>query len=187
MAIPEEEIKIESTEEGPVLASEESPEATPVIEKKIETATSDSPETVTLNKETMDEILFRLNKAEQDMKALLQVQDKNTSNKIEELRNQGKLVKSVKVRKVDGEFVIAYKTIKDEVYFRDGRLIEDQTVQLTYLNGEKRDLTLREWARLGDYATCEVLKESREASGQLFLKVKTEDGQEFDIDVNYVN
>jgi hypothetical protein len=87
-------------------------------------------DTVELKKTTLDALMKRLETLEKEQKQLLEVQDRRTKSKIEELRRAGKLVKNVKLRSLENKSVIGWKTIEDDVYFSDGRLIEKQTVEV---------------------------------------------------------
>lgn len=137
-------------------------------------------------------VMSRLATLENENRIRTLVDDKNTSNKIEELRRAGKLVKSVKVRQVNGRFVRAWKTVKDEVYKdQEGKLIENQIVGLYLMEEEGDDtyieMNLRQWAVVPAYIPCEITRESRESNGELYFTVRTNDGLEFQIGSTYVN
>lgn len=147
---------------------------------------------VTVTGEDWQVLMARLATLENENILRAKVDDKNTANRIEELRRSGKLVKSVKVRQVNGKFVRAWKTVKDEVYKdQDGKLIENQIVGL-YLMEEEGDDTyiempLRQWAVVAAYISCDIMRESRESNGDLYFTVVTREGQEFQIGATYVN
>jgi hypothetical protein len=144
-------------------------------------------DTVELRKTTLDALMKRLETLEKEQKQLLEVQDRRTKSKIEELRRAGKLVKNVKLRSVENKSVIGWKTIEDDVYFSDGRLIEKQTVEVWLDDGEKKHLSMRQWATIPTYSEYEVIKESKDSDGNIILTVRRGDGKELDVNVIYVN
>lgn len=152
--------------------------ATPAESKK---------DTVELKKTTLDALMKRLETLEKEQKQLLEVQDRRTKSKIEELRRAGKLVKNVKLRSLENKSVIGWKTIEDDVYFSDGRLIEKQTVEVWLEDGQKKLLSMRQWATIPTYSEYEVTKESKDADGNIILTVRRGDGKELDVNVIYVN
>lgn len=162
---------------------------TPVIPEVIAQPHSrkQDDETVTLSKDAFDEMMKRLKKVEDDALLRAQVDDRNTAAKIESLRKEGKIIKSVKVRKIDGKYVLRFKTLEDEVYISDGKLHEKQTVELTFDDESVRVLPMRQWAGISEYVPFDVISESRDQEGDLFFKVKNVEGKELEINVKYVN
>lgn len=179
---------IPSTEKELEKVTPPAPEVTPPPPPAAElVAETPVEEMVSVPKATLDALMTRVETVESDLRIRSQVDDKNTANKIEELRKQGKLLKSVKLRKFNGQYVLAYKTLKDEVYFKEGRLYEDQQVKIFLRDETSVETTLRHWATTAEYVPAEVLKESRDQDGNLLFTVKTKEGDEFEINVNYVN
>ena len=159
------------------------------IKKSVASAPAENgEEMITISKNALDSILTRLEKVEEDNTLRAKTDSKNTAIKIEELRRQGKLLKTVKLRTFHGKFVVKYDTIKNEVYFREGRLIENQIVGL-YFKGEERpeEVQLREWATQSEYVPLEVTRESKDGNGDVYLTVRTQEGEEFEVNVKYVN
>ena len=150
-------------------------------------AAESKKDTVELKKTTFDALMDRLNKLEEEQKQLLEVQDRRTKSKIEELRRAGKLVKNVKLRSLENKTVIGWKTLEDDVYFSDGRLIEKQTVEVWLEDGVKKQLSMRQWATLPTYNEYEVTKEAKDADGNFLLTVRRGDGKELEINAIYVN
>lgn len=145
--------------------------------------------TVVLSQEAFDAFIADFNKAKQDLKSVLAIQTKNDLNKIEEMRNAGKLVKSVKVRKISGKHVVGWKTLEDEVFMdsASGRLVERQTVRAFFEDGSNEQYSMRQWGTAPEYIPFEVVKESKDADGYLFFTVRNEEGKEFEINSIYVN
>lgn len=144
-------------------------------------------ETVTLSVEAFTEMMNRIAKLEADSKAILDTADKKQLSKIEEMRRSGKLVKDIKLRTIDDKIVIGWKTLEDEVYFADGKLIENQKIQVFFEDTSDKTLSMRQWAALPAYRSFEVIKEARAENGQIFYTVRREDGKELEIDQTYVN
>lgn len=144
-------------------------------------------DTVELKKTTLDALMERLSKLEQEQKELLAVQDRRTKSKIEELRRSGKLVKNVKLRSLENKMVVGWKTMEDEVYFSDGRLIEKQNIEAWLEDGTKKILSMRQWASLPTYNECEVVKESRDEDGNIILTIRGDEGKQLEVNVIYVN
>jgi hypothetical protein len=147
-----------------------------------------APGTVTLSQEAFDALMGRLTSLEKTSDLVLQVQDSNKIKKIEEMRREGKLVKSVKLRRMDGKLVLAWRTIENDVYKDEaGRYIEKQTLELTFEDDSKESVSLRKWASVAEYVPFEVIGENRNANGDIFFKVQGADGKELEIDINFVN
>lgn len=159
----------------------------------VETAPAQSSgETVVLTTEAFNELMNRLSRSEADVSALMSIQSKNDLNKIDEMRKAGKLVKSVKIRRVPTEdgpkYVIGWKTLQDEVFMSpEGRLIERQQVEIFFNDKTSKELTMRQWATLPEYMPFEVTRESKDGDGSTFFTVRNDEGQEFEINSIYVN
>jgi len=175
----------ETTPPAPVTTSAPAPVTTEEVAASAVKNTEE--ETVTVPKATMDALLTRLEKVEEETRLRALVDDKNTANKIDEMRKAGKLVKSMKVRKIEGKLVLAWKLIKDEVYFREGRLHEEQTMKIFYRDKSEQEMSLRQWATASEYVACEVLKVSTDRDGNEMAEVMTPDGDEFEVGIKYVN
>lgn len=142
---------------------------------------------VTLSTEAFNALMARLSSLEDTTKAMFDVQDKSKLLKIEQMRRDGKLVKDIKLRVLEGKVVVGWKTVQDEVYFADGKLIENQKVAVYLEDKTQKELSMRQWASLPAYQAFEVVKESRSENGQIFYTVRREDGRELEIDITYIN
>lgn len=145
------------------------------------------PKTVELSQETFEELMKSVAELKTLQDAMLAVEDKNKVIEIDRLRNNNQLVKRVKLREVNGLLVIGWRTVKNEVYMQDGRLIEDQVIEVWFEGGEKKEIRLREWAAMPVYKPFEVIKESRDTTGATYFTVKKDDGQELEIATSFVN
>lgn len=154
---------------------------------QVKTDTPKKDEEVTLSKAAFDEMMLRIAGLEKSQKEIESVQDQKQQDKIERMRREGKLVKDVKVRKVENQIVIGWKTLMDEVYFADGKLIENQKVEIWLEDGKKLELTQRQWASLPVYQKMEVKKESRDENGEISYTLLGSDGKELEISTKYIN
>lgn len=157
-------------------------QAEPVV-----TAPVVDPGNVTMSKEAFDALMERLKSVEDTQNLQLTILNKNDSNKIDEMRRAGKLVKSVKVRKIDGKWIIGWKTLENDVFMQEGRLIERQTLEVFFKDETKKVMNLREWAVTPAFVSCEVTAENKDAEGNLTFKVRSPEGEEFDIGLSFVN
>lgn len=149
------------------------------------------PESVTMSKEAFDALMERLNSIESTQALQMSVLNKNDANKIDEMRRAGKLVKSVKVRQIGGKFIIGWKTLENDVFMQEGRLIEKQTLEY-YLKDQtdkdkKNVINLREFAVTPQLVSCEVTAENKDAEGNLTFSVRAPDGEQFNIGLSFVN
>lgn len=142
---------------------------------------------VTLSSEAFNALMERISSLEETTKVMYDVQDKKALNKIDQMRRDGKLVKDIKLRVLDGKVVVGWKTLHDEVYFADGKLIENQKVELYLEDKTTKELSMRQWAALPMYQQFEVVKEARSENGQIFYTVRREDGKELEVDITYIN
>lgn len=177
-------VTVDSSKDNSSLPPEKEPEITPAVVSEGKRQSNDS---VVLSKEAFNELMNRLSKLEGDQKIILETADKRQISKIEEMRRQGKLVKDVKLRMVDDKIVVGWRTVEDEVYFADGKLIENQKVEVFFEDKTSKVLTMRQWAALPAYRSFEVVKESRAENGQIFYTVRREDGKELEVDQTYIN
>jgi hypothetical protein len=158
----------------------------PVQESK--PAAAAKTEMVTIPAADLAAVMQRIGALEESNKLFMQVQDKNKIAKIEELRRAGKLVKSVKIRKHAGKYVIAWETLQNEVYKDEqGRLIEKQTVKIFFDDGSDTDMTLRQWADASEYIPFEVTKESKNAEGDVFFTCVGPDGKTLELGASFIN
>jgi len=145
-------------------------------------------ETVTLSAEAFNALMKRLETLETTSALVLQVQDKNKIQKIEELRRAGKLIKSVKVRRYAGKYIVGWKMVEDEVYKdENGRLIERQIVRIFFDGGTALDMSMRQWASAPEYISFEVTKESKDSDGNLFFTCIAPDGKTLELNASFIN
>ena len=154
--------------------------------EKVETPVASDQ--VVLSTEAFNALMKRLGDLETTQQQMFSVQDKDKIGKIEAMRRAGKLVKSVKIRKYAGKYIIGWKTIQDEVYKDEqGRLVEKQTVELWYDDDTKSEMSMRQWANAPEYVAFEVTKESKDADGNLFFSCVAPDGKTIELNANFIN
>lgn len=163
-------------------------EMAPVKPAKASKATAPEEEMVSLPATEFAAVMARLASLEEKQGLLMQVQDKDKIQKIEDLRRSGKLVKSVKVRKYNGKYIIGWKTVQDEVYKdENGRLIEKQTLKIFFEDDTEQEMTMRQWASAPEYVAFEVKKESKNEDGDLFFTVLGPTGKELELNAVFIN
>ena len=147
-------------------------------------------EKVEVPKDVLQTLLNRVEKLENDNQILREVADKNRLGRVEEMRAQGKLVKSVNLNTFEGKIIVGWKKIKDDVYIdQQGRLHEEQIVGLIY-QGETevgKEMDMRSFGRLLVKVPAEVIEEGKDKEGNINFTVQTKDGREVKIDSKFVN
>lgn len=188
-----EEIETETAEPGSAVEESELPAGVipgpAPVTPPAPVAPKPAGDSVVLSAEAFQAFMAEFNQMKSDHTALMAIQNKNDLNKIDEMRRAGKLIKSVKVRKVNGKFIIGWKTLQDDVYFdtTTSRLVEVQRVEIYFEDKEKQELSMRQWAVLPEYVPFEVIGEMRDTEGNIYFRVKGDNGKEFEINSIYVN
>lgn len=145
-------------------------------------------ELVSVPKKTLDAVLKRLDTLEDDNKLLKSVADKGRMARVEALRAQGKLVKSVRIGKMGELFVIGWKLVKDDVHFdNEGKLVEEQTIRVFFEDKTSNDMNVRNFANSMDRIEGEVTSEGKDRDGNITLVVLLPDGKELSINQNFIN
>jgi len=149
---------------------------TPEIKKK---------ETVTIPKDTLDDLMARLKRVESaaDKSRLYNFDEKNkqTPNKI------------VKLKKIFNKIVISWDNMVQDVVEKNenGVWKEKQTIRLNLEGGESKDIPYVEFVKHAKVLFCEVISKTVENAGtpeeKTILKVVNEDGKEYNIDKTFVN
>jgi len=155
---------------------------------KDEPSSKERTETVAVPRNTLEKLLGRVEKLEKDNEVLKEVADKNKLAQVERQRSGGKLVKTVTVSQVNSQLVLGWSKVKDDVYFDEqGRLHEEQVVNIHFEGGDTREMDYRAFSRLRTPVKAEVVGESRDNEGHSNLKLQFADGKELEIDSKYVN
>lgn len=163
----------------------------PPLEQKAATQTLDKPkpvETVTIPKDAWDKVLADMAKLKENDELLREVADKGRLERIEGLRKQGKLIKSVNISGMNGKKILGWITLKNIVEFDfQGRLIEDQTVKLFFQDKSEMEMRLVSFNRNKTFTKGEVIAESKDMDGKVTYKVMFPDGETLEISENFVN
>lgn len=153
--------------------------------KKIEVDEDLLKKLIDINEKNAKEI-ERLSKRE---KILTEAADVKRLTKVEELRNQGKLVKEVNVAMIEDKYVIYSKRVKDEVYFNSkNELVENQLVEY-FFNKDEGSIQLPDnvFASRRKPVACEVIEEKKSRDGETTLVVQTPEGEELTIGLPFIN
>ena len=159
-----------------------------------ETSKVKSKKEVKVDSEILQKLMDKMEKQEQQIKDLEASADIGRLQRIQSARNQGKLVKRAKVNIYNGQYVLGWAKVKDDVYFDEqGKIHEEQTVQLTLDNGEGKEpkksdvMTYRTFSRLCQKEEGEVIKESKDADGQVSFVIQLANGREIELPIVFIN
>lgn len=145
---------------------------------------------IEVDPDVLQKVLDKVEKLEKENEIFREVVDKNRLTRVEELRSQGKLIKSVKLNMFDGKIIIGWKKVRDDVYLDEkSRLHEDQVVGLIF-EGEStvgKELDIRSFSRLITKMSAEVIEEGKDKDGNVNFTVQTKDGKTIKIDSKFVN
>lgn len=145
-------------------------------------------ETVTVSKAQFEQLLADMASMKKAQTELEGTASQDQIRKLDALRASGRLVKAVKIRKFNGKLVIGWQVIVDEVYMSpEGKLIEDQKLKLFFEDATTFDTSLIQFSRISLYESYEVVKESKNAMGEMLFTVQLADGKELEINSKFVN
>lgn len=144
-------------------------------------------ETVEVNVQDLRALIERVGQLEDQQKEILQTAPSDQIARIESLRRSGKLVKSVKLRSIDGQIALGWKIVKDDVYFEGSKLVEVQVIQVFFADGTSKEMNIRDFTRKASYDQYEVIREAKDNDGNITLTVITKDGREIMVGERFVN
>jgi len=165
-------------------------QAGPLDSKSNDPAKPKKGKVIEVDADTLQTVLDRVAKLEEDNKILREAADQKRLGRVEDMRLQGKLVKTVKLNTIDGQVIVGWKTVKDDVYFdAEGRLHETQIYEIYFFDKtvEPRQVDIRGFNRLITKVDAEVLEEGKDRDGNTNFTVMTKDGREIKLDANFVN
>lgn len=177
------------------------------VPPKVEKTEETKSKKIEVDAETLQKVLDKVEKQEKEIEILREVADKNRLGRVEELRLQGKLVKSVNLNTLNGKIIMGWKKIKDDVYIdQQGRLHEEQIVGLIFLDDDTgkpqtiknnetglletfigKEIDIRSFSRLVTKIAVEVIEEGKDKEGNVNFTIQTKDGREIKIDSKFVN
>lgn len=144
-------------------------------------------DTVTVPKSTLDAILKRLDKQDQELEVLRDASDQGRLSKVEMLRGQGKLVKNARLTTYDGKIAIGWKMTKDDVRFENDKLVEEQEVQVFFEDKTSSKLSYRSFVNHSSSVEGEVISESTNKDGMKMVTLQLKDGKEIEISTTFIN
>lgn len=138
-------------------------------------------ETITIKKETFDELMKRLERVE------FAASKSHLANFDE--KNKGELGKTVKLRVLDGKVVISWDSmVKNSVEKSPtGIWREEQVVNLHFEDETSQEIELVYFNRRFTHIVADVISETKTNDGNLIYKVKTADGRSYEIDGRFIN
>lgn len=162
-------------------------------------------EKVQLDKKTVEAILAKVEtlseqvgsladenkKKDKQIEMLTEVADKGRLARYEEQNNGGELIRTAKVAFWRDLPIIGWKNVKDEVGFRDGRLIVNQITKLYLDQGKEspleEDVEFLYWVQNVQSKIGEVVERSENSNGAQFVTVQLKDGRKLKLDIRFIN
>lgn len=158
------------------------------INKKEEIKESIKPVEGTEQKNETQELIELIKQQASDIKMLTAIADKKALAQYYQ-RNVGKIPLHVKLRVLDGKVIVGWRTLVDisefDIVLR--RFKEVQTLEVIFEDGTKKEMSLVDFNRHYTYVECEQIGTIQE-DDSLIIKLKRLDtGQEYHVNVQYVN
>lgn len=168
MANPNIKIEEEKKEEEEVVVAPTKPEV-PVAE-----------ETVTIKKETLDDLMERLKRVEQ-------AADKSRLAKFDEA-NKGKLIRTYGIRTYNGKIVTSWSNMIENTVEKNpsGKWEENQVVEIFYEDKTSEKIPYIIFDRNKKRIESELVSETK-TDDDTILTLKDEDGIEHKINIKFVN
>ena len=173
---------------------------------KVQTNTKPSTtkeDDVSLPKKTLQAILDRIDSLEADKKSA-EERDKKRDTEIEMLKsisdkarlaryeslNKGSLIHTAKVPFWEGMPILAWSRGRDEVGFRDGKLMVNQTIKF-FVDEGNGEPTLKEldylyWAQNVDTQIGEISEKLETPTGTYYTMLM-KDGRKIKVDIRFLN
>jgi hypothetical protein len=168
-------------------------DTTPPGPKKVEKV---EEEKVEVSKATLDAILDRLEKMDtankkkdDEIEMLKSISDRGRLTKWEE-QNKGALIRTANVAFWEGNPILAWKKVTDEVGFREGRLVVNQTIKIFVDEGGKqpKEIVLEYlfWAQNTTSMPGEVVNKNIGKAGEVWT-IQLKDGRKIELDIRFIN
>ena len=144
------------------------------------------PETVTVSKTSMDEILKKLDAQEQQIKMLTEISDKSRKFNWDQ-KNQDFSKEIVRLSWYKNQMVVAWRTVKDEV-FQDGRGVwhENQIMEIILADNTRLEVNYLDFVKFISKKEASVISRYTTPEGKAVMRVDV-DGKQVDIDETFVN
>ncbi len=149
-------------------------------------------EKMEIDRADFDRLISTIADQNKKISLLFDVADKGRLAKAQANSNGEPLIKTVKVSvwPDNKKFIVAWKLTRNISEIVNGRWIEDQKTLLVFSDGNSEEVSLLDFYRKPTKQKAEILSRSTtEKDGQSvqILKLKFTDGQELEIDANYIN
>lgn len=145
-------------------------------------------ETVTLTKEQYDSLLEKMETLQKQMNF---VSDKARTERWQASQTTGKsLLPTAGVSKLDGKYIVGWRTIANEAEMRGNIYYENQIIEVTYKDGEAKKMNLIEFYRHKTKVSGEIIKRTKEdfeGAEKDILVIRMPDGEEITIDKTFIN
>lgn len=141
--------------------------------------------------ESIKTLTERDEKREEEITKLLAIADKARLSHYETNENKDAvLITKAKVGFFNGEPIIAWQKVKDEVGFRNGRLEVNQIIRVFTDVGEKEpkqtETEYLYWAQNTTTQEGEVVSKT-ETNGAMYWTVELKDGRKITLDIRFIN
>lgn len=168
---------------------EESKNDSTVTEPSAKNAKSGSKNTnkIEVDKDFLLGLQAQVEEFKKTAEKLMAVADKNRLAQYDQ-RHSKKLIQTAKMSFYEGKAVLAWRTVKDEVFI-DGRGVyhETQIVALTLEDGSEVEVNLLDRARRVIKVSGEIIKRMSNPDGEESIVLALPDGRQFELDVNFLN
>jgi len=159
----------------------------PTEVKEVVSNTPEAPVMVSVDAAKLDRLLEKVATLESNQKQYEKTASQDQIAKIEALRRSGKLVKNVKLRSIDGKYIVGWKMIKDDVWMEGNVLKENQIVKVFFEDATDKELNYRDFIRIAAYFEFEVISQKIDNTGQTQYEVEDKQGKNLTINEKYVN
>jgi hypothetical protein len=158
----------------------------PTTETKLKAAPSEKPiESITVPKTQMDEILAKMAEQDKQIQMLTEISDKSRKFNWDQ-KNQDFSQKTVRLSFYKGQAVMAWRTVKDEV-FQDQRGIwhEDQRIELVLENNERLEVSYMDFVKFIEKKDGTVTSQTV-TNGKTSMKIMLGE-KEYEVDTRFLN
>jgi hypothetical protein len=146
----------------------------------------EEPKVVAVNKTTMDALLEKLTKQEEDIKMLKEVADKSRMFNYE-AKHADYSLKTAKISIYNGRPVMAWRTVKDEVYQdSQGRWHESQKMEIITEDNTRKELDYIDFVREVKKVDAIIMSRFVTPEGKAMMRVDYQ-GKQVDLDESFVN
>ncbi len=160
-------------------------------------------EEVTIPKSTLQAILDRIDgleesnkkivddskKKDEKIEMLTEISDKGRLARYEE-QNNGEIIRTARISFWEGLPILAWVNGKNEVGYRDGRLIVNQTIRLFLDEGRdqptEKELDYLYWTQNVNSQSGDIIEKSITPNGSAYT-LQMKDGKKIKVDVRFLN